>query len=241
MAGKGRPIADLTGKRFGRLIVVGIGEKDKHGKLHWICKCECGVEKSIAGSSLRRDLATSCGCYRNEKTVERSRSVNTIIDNGDYLEVIDSKGNSFLIDAEDRQLLQRYWFVIESKSTVGTPTSYVASGDRERELLHRVIMKANGSELVDHIDGNTMNNRRSNLRITSRQVNASNKNVQKNNKSTGILGVHKRGNKYRVVICTKGKKTERICDSLDEAIEVRKQLELEQRGELSHFWKDDKY
>lgn len=27
VAGKGRPIADLTGKRFGRLIVVGIGEK----------------------------------------------------------------------------------------------------------------------------------------------------------------------------------------------------------------------
>lgn len=60
---------DMTGKKIGRLTVI---ERDKmkgspKGEAYWVCKCECGNIKSIAGSSLRRGRTRSCGCLRYDK------------------------------------------------------------------------------------------------------------------------------------------------------------------------------
>jgi hypothetical protein len=60
-------IIDLTNKRFDRLLVMRFSHKDKYHKAYWICKCDCGKTKTIAGSSLRRHLTNSCGCFRIEK------------------------------------------------------------------------------------------------------------------------------------------------------------------------------
>lgn len=59
-------IIDLTGKRFGRLTVLGIDEKNEKKWIQWLCKCDCGNIKSIHGQSLRRGLTKSCGCYNLE-------------------------------------------------------------------------------------------------------------------------------------------------------------------------------
>lgn len=56
---------DITGKRFGRLLVVGRGEP-LNGHTRWICKCDCGRERLVHGSSLKSGNTTSCGCYRTE-------------------------------------------------------------------------------------------------------------------------------------------------------------------------------
>ena len=45
---------DLTGKQFGKLTVLGISHRDKRSQIHWLCKCECGVEKSVSGGDLTR-------------------------------------------------------------------------------------------------------------------------------------------------------------------------------------------
>lgn len=58
---------NLSGKRFGRLLVLSLTHRDKHQKRHYLCRCDCGVEKTIAGSALRRNLTLSCGCLRHEK------------------------------------------------------------------------------------------------------------------------------------------------------------------------------
>lgn len=58
---------DLTGKRFGRLIVI--ERSDKPGSGHqpkWKCKCDCGNEKTIFGASLRNNDSRSCGCRNGE-------------------------------------------------------------------------------------------------------------------------------------------------------------------------------
>jgi hypothetical protein len=64
----GRNIKDLTGKRFGKLIVL---KKDsvnvKRGTADWLCRCDCGTEKVITSGSLRSGATTSCGCFRKEK------------------------------------------------------------------------------------------------------------------------------------------------------------------------------
>ena len=60
-------IIDLTGKRFGRLIVIEISEERRsNGSCKWLCKCDCGNEKVIVGDYLKRGDVKSCGCLRTE-------------------------------------------------------------------------------------------------------------------------------------------------------------------------------
>lgn len=56
-------------------------------------------------------------------------------------------------------------------------------------FLHRFLIQAPKGKLVDHIDGNTLNNKKSNLRICSYKENAKNRILNKNNKS-GHKGVY---------------------------------------------------
>jgi hypothetical protein len=55
---------DLTGKVFGRLLVL--HRKGDKGSV-WVCRCSCGRVKNVRGSSLRRGLTKSCGCFRLEQ------------------------------------------------------------------------------------------------------------------------------------------------------------------------------
>lgn len=69
-----RKIIDLTGKRFGRLVVIkkaSNGILDEKNRAYWICKCDCGNEKKISGKSLRRGESKSCGCYNKEMASKR--------------------------------------------------------------------------------------------------------------------------------------------------------------------------
>lgn len=60
-----RVTVDLTGRRFGRLVVVRqIGTK--HGHSHWLCQCDCGATSKAISSNLGRGSTRSCGCLRSE-------------------------------------------------------------------------------------------------------------------------------------------------------------------------------
>lgn len=59
-------LIDLTGKKFGRLEVVGRSGASKFGSPVWECKCSCGNSKLIDGISLRRGDSKSCGCLNRE-------------------------------------------------------------------------------------------------------------------------------------------------------------------------------
>ena len=56
---------DITGKIYGRLTVLKFDEKSNKWS-RWICKCECGKEKSILGTHLRYGRIRSCGCLNDE-------------------------------------------------------------------------------------------------------------------------------------------------------------------------------
>ena len=62
-------LIDLTGKIFGRLTVLrrDMSKTGKNRSSYWLCQCKCGNIKSIDGSSLRRGITTSCGCYMQEQ------------------------------------------------------------------------------------------------------------------------------------------------------------------------------
>ena len=56
-------IIDLVGQVFGKLLVMDY-KFTKHSQTYWLCRCECGNEKTIAGNSLRFEKTKSCGCMQ---------------------------------------------------------------------------------------------------------------------------------------------------------------------------------
>jgi hypothetical protein len=65
---------NLSGLRFGRLLVLGyVGLTNKRST--WLCLCDCGTERKVAGSSLGNNTK-SCGCLAREELAERNRRKN---------------------------------------------------------------------------------------------------------------------------------------------------------------------
>ena len=59
---------DLTGQRFGMLVVL---EESKNrskgnGSVIWLCRCDCGNKILVSAMCLRQDHTRSCGCTRGE-------------------------------------------------------------------------------------------------------------------------------------------------------------------------------
>jgi len=57
---------DLSGKRFGRLIVINESKKDDKGKIYWSCLCDCGKSTITRGDRLKEGRVSSCGCLQKE-------------------------------------------------------------------------------------------------------------------------------------------------------------------------------
>ena len=59
---------DLTGQRFVRWLVIARGEPlTKDRRPTWLCKCDCGTEKTVLGASLKNGDSKSCGCFSTDK------------------------------------------------------------------------------------------------------------------------------------------------------------------------------
>lgn len=61
------PIVDITGRRFGRLTVLGFSHVGETRYAQWICACDCGARTVVGGDKLRRGATASCGCIRRER------------------------------------------------------------------------------------------------------------------------------------------------------------------------------
>lgn len=104
------------------------------------------------------------------------------------MELTLSDGTRFLVDLEDiPKIFNQSWHIFHSRQKV-----YIRSWDKVKKrkvFLHRIIMGVTNSNLqVDHINGNTLDNRKENLRICSHRQNVLNREKHKNNTS-GYKGV----------------------------------------------------
>ena len=62
-------LIDLTGQRFGRLVVLERSKiRKSSGEAYWFCKCDCGGYTTVSGYHLRQGHIVSCGCYKNERS-----------------------------------------------------------------------------------------------------------------------------------------------------------------------------
>jgi len=64
---------DLTGNKYGRLVVLSRSGKNKHGQSLWLCRCDCGKEKVISSVSLKGGRSNSCGCLQKESRIKHGK------------------------------------------------------------------------------------------------------------------------------------------------------------------------
>jgi len=106
----------------------------------------------------------------------------------DFVEIQLSKGKFSKIDLEDRDRvgLIKWHAVCDGKNFYA---ACCKRKDRPSMKLHRYIMYAKKGEHVDHINGDTLDNRKENLRICKHKENLKNQRIRKNNTS-GYRGVY---------------------------------------------------
>lgn len=63
---------DITGQRFGRLIVLKETEFRRSGGVVWECLCDCGETTLTVSGSLNSGKTKSCGCLSRDTFVERN-------------------------------------------------------------------------------------------------------------------------------------------------------------------------
>lgn len=97
-----------------------------------------------------------------------------------------------LIDKADFDYINKFNWSLSSKGYVVTIVK------NKYTRMHRLILKAPSKLEVDHIDGNKLNNSRTNLRLATHSQNAMNR--KKINSRSGYKGVYKNWNRWRAVI-----------------------------------------
>ena len=93
---------------------------------------------------------------------------------------IDAKGGYAKVDKEFAYLDKHKWV----KTTLGyaiCPTT--------KEMLHRLVVSCPSNKVIDHIDGDPLNNTQSNLRICTQAENSKNQKIKTRN-TTGYKGVY---------------------------------------------------
>lgn len=125
-----------------------------------------------------------------------------------------TKGKFAKIDAEDAEKLSGLcWHA--------TSTGYAAGKNFEGVTLymHRLVTAAPDDKFVDHINGDKLDNRKSNLRFCGPSENLANRGSQKNGGTSSFKGVafDKARGKWTAQVCFKGK---RICGRFGTEIEA---------------------
>ena len=132
---------------------------------------------------------------------------------GEWAVVPLTKGYVAVIDAQDAHLAADFnWAVRETRRCDGTVTAAYAMRKEPRSLgettvyLHRQILGAPAGLHVDHIDGNGLNNCRSNLRLATPAQNQHNGRKRIDN-SSGAKGVSqlRQSGRWRAYIFVGGK------------------------------------
>lgn len=66
---------DLTGKKYGKLLVVERAENAKGGIAVWRCLCDCGKTSLVRGSNLKSGAVQSCGCLKHQPAHNRTHGL----------------------------------------------------------------------------------------------------------------------------------------------------------------------
>lgn len=242
---------DIIGNNFGRLSVLEyLGHFIKNGtknKRHYYkCKCSCDKQSILLVDryKLLSGHSTSCGCKAIESVKKRNKENNPskyyirktnkyYVDDLNIAHIkMSNTNNEMLCDAECvEELLKYYW---------SEHRGYARSNINKKHIYaHRIIMKVGNfktNEQIDHINGNTLDNRKSNLRIVTSRQNGLNSSIRKDNTST-VTGVcwMKKQKKWLARVHDNGKEIRLgYFDEFEDAVRARKIAEDYYYGKYSY-------
>lgn len=127
-------------------------------------------------------------------------------DNVTIIEI--SGGAEVKLDSVDVDLVSGFkWSAQKNRGTQYAQSTVNHESGRRNIMMHRLIMSAPKGMQVDHINGDGLDNRRSNLRLVTNSQNSYNRGVAKNNVS-GFKGVgfHKKSGKWQARIAVDRKR-----------------------------------
>ena len=226
----GRKHKDLTGQRFGHLVVL--DRSDDHVNpngdhvIMYHCKCDCGNEVTVRSGYLRSGKTQSCGCKRRE-IGEKTKKINEFVVDGDAVKIKLSNANKWMEMDLDK------WEEVGKSKCWRYHLGYAATWDDGQLILCHVLLFPDCPDgmVRDHIDGNRLNNKRENIRFVTKQQNAWNHKDLVSCKS-GVSGVYKQGSRWRAHIFRGGRRISLgMYDTKEEAIEARRQGEIKYFGE----------
>lgn len=182
-------IVDIAGKKFGKLTAIRLTGERSRGELTWLCICDCGKEKIARRDALKGGYTTSCGCLafldRNSKEPPSVRGARWIpIGHGKFT----------LVDSKNYKKLSKYRWCLSHK--------YVQRRSNGKIIwMHYEVLRPPTGKITDHKFRDTLDNRRSNLRISDKSQNTHNSHIHKANTS-GYRGVsfHSQKRKWRATI-----------------------------------------
>ena len=186
---------DLTGQIFNRLTVLYQSEDhvDKNGRHYaqWLCECSCDEHKQIIvrSSSLVSGNTQSCGCLHTEGLIrigKNNKKTNEYDLSGEYgIGYCSNTGNEFYFDLEDYEKIKDYCWN-EHILKGGYHTLEARDGDTKQLIRMQWLICGKN---YDHINRNSLDNRKCNLRPASKNENNQNHKLFNTNTS-GFSGVH---------------------------------------------------
>ena len=135
-----------------------------------------------------------------------------ILADGATAEIDISRGRRCLVDVEDLpKVLQYRWYLGGHKPEWSYARAHTYRGDtRVTVQMHRIILETPEYMLTDHINGDRLDNRKENLRISTNAENSRNRSAQTSKTYTRFKGVmfaddKPRSKPWYSVICANGK------------------------------------
>lgn len=237
------------GKTFERWTILNVDKSDKkHVKFLCQCSCKNNTIKLVDANCLLTGSSKSCGCLSREKSSQRMKennphpiNKNKFVWNDEkncYI-VYDNNNNSFLIDKESKEKVEKYYFRVEKLGYVATFTNH------RRLCLHHYLLFGEQKKGIKVYHANRIKTdcRLQNLRIANSAQNSVNRSLDKRNK-TGVSGVNKikNENKWRVTLnFEKVKYDLGTFSDFTKAVQARLQAEKDILGEFApqkHLFKE---
>lgn len=180
----------MIGETYGKLTVDNIfyDTNKKRVMAHSVCSCEdhneliCSVHYLLSGNT------KSCGCIEKNRGTRKNNKYDL---NNDYGIGYFDDGDNFYFDLEDLDKIKKYyWSKLYVNDLCYAVTKRKINGINKSLLMHRLVMGVldNPNVEVDHIKHNTLDNRKSQLRIGTKWENNLNHGLFVNNTS-GYSGV----------------------------------------------------